>query len=107
MPDARGSTGGNDERFSSGPLFQIPPSQDVLAQTSTQDISTGFSQSGECMYKLLVQCIGLHCREGETNLRDYFGIILILYRVCFEILILSAPSKSWFMCTCLFVCSAE
>ena len=53
MPDDGERTGGNDGRISSGPLFQIPSSQDVLAQTSTQDISTGFSQSGEYMQILL------------------------------------------------------
>ena len=48
VPNERGRSGGNGGDISSGPLFQIPPSQDVLAQTSTQDISTGFSQIGEC-----------------------------------------------------------
>ena len=59
VPDARargsgeGSSGGTAPSrpvFPPPPVFQIPLSQDVLAQTSTQDISTGFSQSGENAY---------------------------------------------------------
>ena len=38
-------------------VFEIPPSQDILAHESAHDISTGLSQSGEsvCMYIVLLQ----------------------------------------------------
>ena len=32
------------------PMFEIPPSQDILAQSTTQDISVGFSQPGMKLY---------------------------------------------------------
>ena len=65
MPDGR--TGGSSGGISSGPLFQISPSQDLLAQTSTQDISTGFSQSGVCTSTLHVHVHAHVCNSYSTE----------------------------------------